>query len=251
MRRVWDMKDLMLVTCSRPFPFAQSGASVKSLITVKVLSKGSQSARLVRIGSSRSHWWCGESGLRRLNKVLNRHNVTTKARAATSSIGVDRPLAEIYLARERLKLEVQEFAPCNCRPSELSDVGTWSWEMELLQHVGMSEDPFSLAVALEHGIRAVSSDGSDWNQIQVMSTYLGERCACGMGPARSASPHAYRSESYGLLSLLCFLRRFAEFTGKHDQWVGIIATDSQSLAGRYGFEKRTSSYLRVHGPVPS
>ncbi|KAI2501761.1 hypothetical protein MHU86_12681 [Fragilaria crotonensis] len=97
----------------------------------------------------------------------------------------------------------------------------------------MSEDPFSVALALEHGIRAVS-DGSDWHQIQgafgwVMSTDLGNRCACGMGPARSASPHAYRSESYGLLSLLCFLRRLAEFTGKHDQWVGIIATDSQSL----------------------
>ena len=108
-----------------------------------------------------------------------------------------------------------------------------SWEMELLQHVEMSDDPFSIALALEHGLRAVS-DGSDWNQIQgafgwAMSTDVGERCACGMGPARSASPHAYRSESYGLLSLLCFLRRLAEFTGKHDNWTGIIATDSQSL----------------------
>ena len=50
-----------------------------------------------------------------------------------------------------------------------------------------------------------------------------------MGPARSASPHAYRSESFGLLSLLCILRRLAEFTGKHNQWVGIVATDSKSL----------------------
>jgi hypothetical protein len=62
-----------------------------------------------------------------------------------------------------------------------------------------------------------------------MSTDLGVRCARGMGPARSAAPHAYRSESYGILSLLCFLRRLAEFTGQHDQWVGIVATDSQSL----------------------
>jgi hypothetical protein len=50
-----------------------------------------------------------------------------------------------------------------------------------------------------------------------------------MGPARSSSPHAYRSESYGLLSLLCFLHPLAEFTGKHEPWFGIVATDSQSL----------------------
>jgi hypothetical protein len=83
------------------------------------------------------------------------------------------------------------------------------WETELLTHVEMTDDPFTVADALEHGVRAVS-DGSDWYQIQgafgwTMSTDLGERCAWCMGPARSASPHAYRSESYGLLSLLCFL----------------------------------------------
>ena len=80
------------------------------------------------------------------------------------------------------------------------------WEKELLDHVELIGDPFSITVALEHGLRAVS-DGSDWSQVQgafgwVMSTDRGERCACGMGPARSASPHAYRSEGYGLLSLL-------------------------------------------------
>jgi hypothetical protein len=108
-----------------------------------------------------------------------------------------------------------------------------NWESELLTHLDMSDNPFSVAVALEHGVRAVS-DGSDWHQIQgafgwTISTDRGDRCARGMGPASSPSPHAYRSESYGLLSLLCFLRRLAEFTGKHDQWFGIVATDSQSL----------------------
>ena len=108
-----------------------------------------------------------------------------------------------------------------------------NWEMELLQHVELEADPFSVAVALERGVRGVS-DGSEWHQIQgsfgwTMSTDIGERCAYGMGPARSASPHAYRSESYGLLSLLCFLRRLAEFTGKHGKWFGTLATDSQSL----------------------
>ncbi|KAI2507027.1 hypothetical protein MHU86_7412 [Fragilaria crotonensis] len=89
------------------------------------------------------------------------------------------------------------------------------WEKELLQYVELEADPFSVANALEYGVRGVS-DGSDWHQIQgsfgwTMSNDIGERCANGMGPARSASPHAYRSESYGLLSLLCFLRRLAEF----------------------------------------
>ena len=62
-----------------------------------------------------------------------------------------------------------------------------------------------------------------------MSTDIGEKCAYGMGPARSSAPHAYRCESYGLLSLLCFLKRLAEFTGYHEPWHGIVATDSQSL----------------------
>lgn len=82
------------------------------------------------------------------------------------------------------------------------------WETELLQHIEMTEDPFSIAVALEHGIRAVS-DGSDCHQIQgafgwVMSADRGERCASGMGPARSASPHAYRSEKLRTPLLIVF-----------------------------------------------
>ena len=62
----------------------------------------------------------------------------------------------------------------------------------------MEEDPFTVAVALELGVQAVG-DGSDWDQIQgsfgwAMSTDIGESCAYGtMDPARSASPHAYRS----------------------------------------------------------
>ena len=32
-----------------------------------------------------------------------------------------------------------------------------------------------------------------------------------------------------MLSILCFLRRLAIYTGKHDQWLGTIATDSQNL----------------------
>jgi hypothetical protein len=107
------------------------------------------------------------------------------------------------------------------------------WESELLSHVDLEADPYTIGVELSSGFRAVS-DGSEWHQIQgsfgwAMSNDLSERCAFGMGPARSRAPHSYRSESYGMLSLPCFLPRLAEFTGHNEEWYGIIATDSQSL----------------------
>ena len=50
-----------------------------------------------------------------------------------------------------------------------------------------------------------------------------------MGPARSSKPNSYRSEGYGLLALLCFLHRLAEFIQLREPWQGVIATDSKSL----------------------
>jgi hypothetical protein len=50
-----------------------------------------------------------------------------------------------------------------------------------------------------------------------------------MGPASGASPDSFRAEAYGMLATVCFLNRLAEFTGYHDMWDGILATDSQSL----------------------
>jgi hypothetical protein len=87
---------------------------------------------------------------------------------------------------------------------------------------------------LEHGGFRSVSDGSEWFESQgsfgwTMSDNLGERVATGMGPARSRLPNLYHSEGYGLLSMLCFLKRIAEFTMKHEPWRDIVATDSQSL----------------------
>jgi hypothetical protein len=50
-----------------------------------------------------------------------------------------------------------------------------------------------------------------------------------MGPTRGFQPTPYRVEGVGLLSLLRFLTRLAEYTGKFDEWTGIIATDSKSI----------------------
>jgi hypothetical protein len=63
----------------------------------------------------------------------------------------------------------------------------------------------------------------------ILSSDSGERLVCGMGPARGYKPTPYRAEGVGMLSLLRFLIRLAEFTCKFDQWHGIIATDSKSL----------------------
>jgi hypothetical protein len=107
------------------------------------------------------------------------------------------------------------------------------WERELLEHTQLLDDPRSVGVALEHGIRAVS-DGSEMFRTQgsfgwAMSDDRGMRVATGMGPARSPTPYSYRSEGYGMLAMLCFLKRLAEFTEQWEPWHGIVATDSQSV----------------------
>ena len=82
----------------------------------------------------------------------------------------------------------------------------------------MHVDPNALCVALSHGFRA-ASDGSVRLQSQgsfgwVLSTDQGIQVATGMGPARGPRPSSYRAKGYGLLSILRFLIRIAEFTGR-------------------------------------
>jgi hypothetical protein len=107
------------------------------------------------------------------------------------------------------------------------------WEHEILQHLELASDAFTVGVELSHGIRVVS-DGSVWDDNQgafgwTLSNDKGERMARCMGPARGARIDSYRAEAYGMLSVLCFLKRLTEFIGQGDEWHGILATDSQSL----------------------
>ncbi len=107
------------------------------------------------------------------------------------------------------------------------------WEAALLQHINLASDPFTVADCISLGVRAVS-DGSEWDQTQgsfrwAMSDTEGIRCATGMGPAHGSAPTSYRLEGYGMLSILCFIRRLAVYTGRTTNWHGIVATDSQSL----------------------
>ena len=55
----------------------------------------------------------------------------------------------------------------------------------------------------------------------VLSDAHGERLVGGMGPAPGANPTSYRSEAYGMLAILCFLRRLGEYT----DYQGAIARD--------------------------
>ena len=108
-----------------------------------------------------------------------------------------------------------------------------TWEAELLQQVQLMDTPYHVLQALTQGIRLVS-DGSDWDNIQgsfgwTISDPDGGRWATGMGPAHGSRTNSFRSESYGMLSGLCFLRRLLEFTGQSHIWQGILGTDSQSL----------------------
>ena len=107
------------------------------------------------------------------------------------------------------------------------------WEAELLLHMALSTDAFTVSDALSHGVRGVS-DGSVWLKQMgaygwIVSTDLGERAVTGMGPAPGANPNSYRSEAYGMLAMLSFLKRLAEFTHQHTPWQGLLATDSLSL----------------------
>jgi hypothetical protein len=56
----------------------------------------------------------------------------------------------------------------------------------------------------------------------------GER-AVSMGPARGGAMNSYRAECTGMLSLLRFLLRIAQFVNMDEQWRGLIGTDSQSM----------------------
>ena len=108
-----------------------------------------------------------------------------------------------------------------------------AWETELLHDVEMDGDPFEFCVDLQPYQRAVS-DGSVRHHNQgafgwTIRNEQGQRVAAGMGPASGSRPTSYRAEAYGMLSLLRFLIRIREYTSMNFQWIGVIATDSQSL----------------------
>ena len=119
------------------------------------------------------------------------------------------------------------------------------WEVELLQYTELSLDPVEFCMVINAlGFKA-ASDGSVRHETQAafgwtISTTQGERIATGKGPANGYRPMSYRAEAYGLLSILRFVIRIAEFTGHTEAWKdsltgelidwwGTLATDGLSV----------------------
>jgi len=107
------------------------------------------------------------------------------------------------------------------------------WEIDVLRMTTLNSHPNEICEALSHGLRA-ASDGSVRFSTQssfgwALSTDQGIQAATGMGPVRGPRPSSYRAEGYGLLSILRFLIRIAEFTGCTERWHGTLVTDSQSV----------------------
>ena len=111
-----------------------------------------------------------------------------------------------------------------------------SWEVDLLRHTVLFVDPrmtcFSLHPQFFAGCNGSAKYGNQGAFGWSVSTYLEERAATGMGPSRGAVMDSYRAECSGLLSLLRFLIRLADFTTMFEPWTGVIGTDSQSMLDR-------------------
>ena len=109
------------------------------------------------------------------------------------------------------------------------------WEVDLLRHTELFADPYTACLELQHETGFLAgSDGSEkfgtdgafgW----MISTTGGERVACGKGPSRGHVMDSYRAECSGMLSILRFIIRLAEFTAAATTWEGTIGTDSQSM----------------------
>ena len=110
------------------------------------------------------------------------------------------------------------------------------WEVDLLRHSTLFVDPrmtcFSLEPQFFAGCDGSAKYGTQGAYGWSLCTCREERAATGMGPSRGAVMDSYRAECSGLLSILRFLIRLAEFTARFEPWAGVIGTDSQSMLDR-------------------
>lgn len=125
------------------------------------------------------------------------------------------------------------------------------WEYDLLQHTRLN-DPRLAVLELQNNFFA-GSDGSSKFQKQgsafgwVVSTSSGERIATGNGPSRGATVDSYRADCSGMLTILRFLIRLADYTDMVGIWVGRIGTDSQSLLDRAFRKHSDTCFPKVYG----
>ncbi|KAI2511880.1 hypothetical protein MHU86_2396 [Fragilaria crotonensis] len=128
------------------------------------------------------------------------------------------------------------------------------WEEDLLRYTSTSYDPRMTVLELQDGFFA-GCDGSSKHNTQgafgwMISAPTGERMASGNGPSRGATVDSYRAECSGMLAILRFLIRLAEYSEMFGEWTGTIGTDSQSLLDRlFGKQKEGQEpleYVATH-----
>jgi hypothetical protein len=123
------------------------------------------------------------------------------------------------------------------------------WESELLTHVHLLFTPFQIVDMLTNDTFVACSDGSaiefqgtyGW----VLSLHDGTRLAHGAGPVNGHDPRSFRAEGQGMLSLVCLLRRLAQWTATDVGFSGILATDNSGLVAR------VKAQSAVKYPVPN
>ena len=122
------------------------------------------------------------------------------------------------------------------------------WEADILQNVKLELEPAYICLDLQLYFYA-GTDGSVKHGIHgsfgsSLSNPEGDRVATAMGPVRGAQLDSYRAECTGMLSLLRFLMRIAQYTSMEGPWRGLIGTDSQSLLDKVYEDSGTESNKR-------
>ena len=111
-----------------------------------------------------------------------------------------------------------------------------AWEVDLLHHTVLFVDPkmtcFSLQPQFFAGCDGSAKFGTEGAYGWTICTHIEERAVTGMGPSRGAVVDSHRAECSGLLSILRFLIRLAEFSTMYDPWCGVIGTDGKSMLDR-------------------
>ena len=167
-------------------------------------------------------------GFATLHRALNLHNISNRATPVEiEDYGSDR-----WRITHRTKISPARAQPAIATFTDYIN-SLEAWEVDLLMHTELIADAYTICLELQQSF-AAGSDGSvmfgtDGAFGWTLSNLDGERAAQGMGPSRGSVMNSYRAECSGMLSILRFLVRLAEFTVMDGTWTGTIGTDSQSM----------------------
>jgi hypothetical protein len=121
-----------------------------------------------------------------------------------------------------------------------------AWEFELLQHVQLESDAFTICRQLKDGFVA-ACDGSVEYETNgsfgwIIALRSGKRMVRAYGPARGSKPSSYRAEGYGVLSFHRFLVRIQEYCSIMigEDWT--VTSDNIALRQRAEWSRRRGEF---------